>query len=116
MTQLEVRARLAHIAEACEKVLRYTTGRSFDQYVADDVLQSAVERQLTIIGEAVTKIAQADADIAARVGDFPRIIAFRNQLVHNYPNVDDNAVWVIVQREVPVLLGRVRALLAGEPS
>lgn len=42
------------------------------------------------------------------------IIAFRNQLVHNYPNVDNNAVWVIVQREVPLLLERVRPLLSAE--
>ncbi|HYC92589.1 MAG TPA: HepT-like ribonuclease domain-containing protein [Thermoanaerobaculia bacterium] len=112
MKQLEVQVRLAHIVAAGEKVLRYTAGKSFDEYSADDFLASAVERQLTIIGEAVTKIAQTDSAAAARVGDFPRIIAFRNQLVHNYPNVDDNAVWVIVQREVPLLLERVRALLA----
>lgn len=53
--------------------------------------------------------------MAERVGDFPRIIAFRNQLVHNYPNVDDHAVWAIVQRELPVLLERVGALLSPHP-
>lgn len=85
MKQLEVRSRLEHIADACEKVLRYTAGKTYDDYFADDMLASAVERQLTIIGEAVTKIARTDPSVAAEVGDFPRIIAFRNQLVHNYP-------------------------------
>ena len=114
MTQLEVRARLAHILDAGEKALLYTSGKSFEEYIADGLLTAAVERLLTIIGEAVTRIAKADAASAARIGDFPRIIAFRNQLVHNYPNVDNNAVWVIVQREVPLLLERVRPLLSAE--
>ncbi len=112
MTQLEVQTRLGHIVIACERVLRYTDGKSFDEYTADDFLASAVERQLTIIGEAVTVVARTDATAVARIGDFPRIIAFRNQLVHNDPGVDHAAVWFIVQREIPLLLERVRALLA----
>lgn len=112
MKQLELRSRLEHIAEACEKILRYTTGKTYDDYFADDLLASAVERQLTIIGEAVTKIARTDASVAAEVGDFPRIIAFRNQLVHNYPDIETDAVWLIIQREIPLLLERVQAILA----
>ena len=71
MKQLELQSRLGHVASACEKILRYTAGKTYDDYFGDDLLASAVERQLTIVGE---------------VGDFPRIIAFRNQLVHNYPD------------------------------
>ncbi|HVG24841.1 MAG TPA: HepT-like ribonuclease domain-containing protein [Thermoanaerobaculia bacterium] len=111
MTPLEVQVRLAHIIDAGEKVLRYTSGKSFEEYTSDELVGHAVERLLTIIGEAVTRIAKTDPATAARLGDFPRIIAFRNQLVHNYPNVDDNAVWLIVQRELPLLVERIRRLL-----
>ena len=116
MKLLEVQSRLGHIVTACEKILRYTAGKTYDDYFADDLLASGVERQLTIIGEAVGKIARTDSAVAAEVGDFPRIVAFRNQLVHNYPNIETDAVWVIVQREVPVLLERVRALLGPPPA
>ena len=112
MKQLELRARLWHIVDACGKIIRFISNKTREDYVADDLLTSAVERQLTIIGEAVMNIARVDTTIAAEVGDFPRIIAFRNQLVHNYPGVDHDAVWLIVQREVPVLLERVGAILA----
>ena len=112
MKQLEVQSRLWHIVDACEKVLRYTAGKSVEDYIADDLIASGVERQLTIVGEAIVNIARVDRAVAASVGDFPRIIAFRNQLVHNYPAVDHHAVWVIVQREVPTLLERVREVLA----
>ena len=112
MTQLEVQSRLWHIVDACRKILRYTAGKSIDDYLADDLIASGVERQLTIIGEAVTNIARVDSSTAGAIGDFPRIIAFRNQLVHNYPAIDHHAVWVIVQREVPLLLARASALLS----
>jgi uncharacterized protein with HEPN domain len=111
MKQLEVESRLRHIVDACEKVLRYTADKTYDDYCVDDMLASAVERQLTIVGEAVTKIARTNSTVAAELGDFPRIIAFRNQLVHNYPDIETDAVWLIVQRELPLLVERVRTIL-----
>ena len=113
MKQLEVRARLAHIADAVEKIQRFTAGKSIEEYVADDQLSSAVERQLTIVGEAVVHVARLDSAVAASIGNFPRIIAFRNQLVHNYPAIDHDAVWLIVQRELPALLQRVQTVLGA---
>ena len=111
----EIESRLWHIAGACEKVLRVTAGKTLEEYAADDLLPDAVERQLMIIGEAVGRIAQLEPAIAAQLGDYPRIVAFRNQLVHNYPHIDHAAVWSIIQREVPVLLERVRSLSSGPP-
>jgi uncharacterized protein with HEPN domain len=107
----ETESRLWHIAAACEKVLRLTDGKTFGDYAADDLLPDVVVRQLTIIGEAVATIARNDRDLATQLGDYPRIVALRNQLVHNYPMVDHERVWVIVHREVPLLLERVRELL-----
>ena len=107
----ELESRLWHIATACEKVLRVTQGKTFDEYAGHDLLPDVVIRQLTIVGEAVARIARTDPDVAPRLGDYPRIIAFRNQLVHNYPQVNQQFVWAIVQTEVPELLSRVRDLL-----
>jgi uncharacterized protein with HEPN domain len=109
----ERESRLWHSATACEKVLRVTEGKSFDEYAGDDLLPDVVIRQLTIVGEAVARIAKTDPEVAPQLGDYPRIISFRNQLVHNYPQVNQQFVWAIVQTEVPVLLDRVRTLLPG---
>jgi uncharacterized protein with HEPN domain len=37
--------------EAAERVARFTSGKTFAEYEADDYLRSAVERQFEIIGE-----------------------------------------------------------------
>lgn len=112
----ELESRLWHIATACEKVLRVTSGMTFSEYAADDLIPDVVERQMMIVGEAIARIAKVDKEVAAQLGDFPRVIAFRNQLVHNYPHVDPEQVWIIIQRDVPLLLKRVRTLLTSLDS
>ena len=42
-------------------------------------------------------------------------IGFRNQVVHEYPDLEDADVWEIVQRHLPLLLSEVRALLPPGP-
>ncbi len=72
---------------AAERIARFTVGRSFDDYIADDLLRAAVERQFEIIGEAFTGLRRADPRLAERIPDLPRIIAFRNVLIHAYATV-----------------------------
>jgi uncharacterized protein with HEPN domain len=39
-------------AHAAHLALEFVAGRSFDEYRGDDLLRSAVERQVEIVGEA----------------------------------------------------------------
>jgi hypothetical protein len=48
----EAAALLWNAREAAERIARFTTGRGLDDYLADDLLRAAVERQFEIIGEA----------------------------------------------------------------
>jgi len=50
---------------AAERIARFTSGRSFDDYVADEMLCAAVERQFEIIGEALGGLRRVDPGIAA---------------------------------------------------
>jgi uncharacterized protein with HEPN domain len=67
---------------AAELVGEFADGRSFADYQANTMLRSAVERQLEIVGEALNQLSEADPEIASRVPDLPRIVAFRNILIH----------------------------------
>ncbi|MFH1044565.1 MAG: HepT-like ribonuclease domain-containing protein [Pseudomonadota bacterium] len=53
-----------------------------------NALQSAVERQFEIIGEAMNQLRRIDPNTAAAIPELPRVIAFRNIPVHGYANVD----------------------------
>jgi uncharacterized protein with HEPN domain len=100
--------------KAADAVLRYTRGRSLDDYVSDDYFRSAVERQFEIIGEALARLSRIDAALAGRVPELRRIIAFRNILVHGYAVVRHDEVWRVVENELPELRKALDGLLGEE--
>lgn len=104
---------LFDIRRAARLIEGFCAGRSFEDYVADEMLKSAVERQFGIIGEALSRLAKGDPTVAGQVADAPRIIAFRNILVHGYATVDDRIVWGVVETSLPGLVKSVEGLLAG---
>ena len=105
------RAFLWDVREAALAIQSFTTGMDATTYAAYAMAQSAVERKFEIIGEALNQLAKLDADMAARISDLPKIVAFRNQLIHGYATVNVSTVWNVTQSAVPPLLQSVQALL-----
>jgi uncharacterized protein with HEPN domain len=93
---------------AAELISEFTHGKSFDRYERDPLLRSAVERQFQVIGDALNRLVQADPELASSIPDLPRIVAFRNILVHGYASVDDRLVWQVVQDRLPSLAAALR--------
>lgn len=112
--QLESRKYLYDIGEAAHSLEKFVAGKTFDDYRCNALLQAAVERKFEIIGEAIKKLAHIDEDLASRITDYPRIIAFRNILSHEYGSVDDLLVWDIVETYLPTLVREIDALLQEE--
>ena len=98
-----------------ERLTRFTDGKTYDGYLADDMLRAAVERQFEIIGEAFATLRRVDPETAASIPDLARIVAFRNVLIHGYATVDDRLVWDVVQSGLPGLRARLDGLLGDAP-
>ena len=98
---------------AIDRVRSFVVGRTWDDYAEDVLLRSAVERQLEIVGEALNRLAKTDPDAAARIPDLPRIVAFRNILIHGYAVVDDRIVWEVVATRLEPLDGFLAVLFDG---
>ena len=88
----DVRAYLADMVESAGFIGQFIDGRALDSYRLDVMLRSAVERQLEIIGEAISRLARTDPTLAGRISDVPSIIGFRNVIAHGYDIVDNEAV------------------------
>ena len=112
--RLEAKKCLEDVRQAAELILQFTSGRSFADYDGDALLRSAVERQFEIIGEAVNRLSKIDRTIVEGLPDTPRIVAFRNILIHAYDIVDNHVVWDVVQNNLVPLLSRVTSLLNAE--
>lgn len=78
--------------QAAERVARFTATKSFADYEADDYFRSAVERQFEVVGEALNQLSRLDPVTAATIAELPRVVAFRNVLIHGYASVDNRIV------------------------
>ena len=82
---------------------------AFKDYQADIKTQSAVERQLAIVGEAVNRLISECPEIT--LSNAKQIIDFRNRIIHSYDNIDTSIVWTIIKKHLPVLKQEVKMLL-----
>lgn len=57
---IETKKLLLDVASACQSLAAFTAGRRFDEYEADDLVRSAVERKFEIVGEALTRLRETD--------------------------------------------------------
>lgn len=105
------RAYLWDALRAAELLEKFSSGKSFADYAADDLLKSGVERQFEIIGEALNQLSKVAPDVASSIPELQRIVAFRNILIHGYATVDDALVWQLLTDKLPALRNLLQALL-----
>ena len=74
---------------------------TFNLYQSNLITKSAVERQLSIIGEAVNKFRKEETEYT--LTHTRQIVDFRNHLIHAYDSLDDTVVWAILINYLPVL-------------
>lgn len=103
---------LYDIQRAVHSIEEFTAGKTFDDYQDDYMMRLAVERLFGIIGEAMSGLARVDRPTAERVTDYQNIIAFRNVIIHQYPDLDDHEVWEKITVYLPTLASEVDALLS----
>ena len=101
------RKSLEDIRRAAALIAKFVNGRTFDDYRSDEMLHAAIERELMIVGEAMTRLSKAAPELTDQFPERRQIIAFRNILVHGYDIVDDAVVWDIIQNQLPLLVKRI---------
>ncbi|MFA6186324.1 MAG: HepT-like ribonuclease domain-containing protein [Phycisphaerae bacterium] len=109
--QLEAKKILEDIRLACEEIFAFTDGKTFQDYQQNSLLQSGVERQFEIIGEALSRLVKTAPEAAGQISHYKRIISFRNILIHGYDIVEDAVVWDIMTSDLPLLHNQALTLL-----
>jgi len=101
--------------QAASHIRTFSVGRSFQDYLTDIYLRSAIERQLEIVGEALNK-ARADASVNPdTIRNLMEWIGLRNRIAHAYDRLDHQIVWDMVLEHVPELLHDLARLLGEAP-
>lgn len=110
----EIRKYLFDIHQACKTLLDFIRDKSLQDYNADLLLRSGVERQLMIIGEALNQAYQLDPALSESVSNIREIINLRNVIVHGYAIVENETIWGIIEDDLPQLYKEVQMLLQQE--
>lgn len=101
---------------AALRIQRFVRGADESRYAADVQMHSAVERQFTIIGEALSQLRKFAPERLMTIHEAPRIIGFRNVLIHGYAEVDHSEVWSFILQKLPVLIDDLRATGMMDPQ
>ncbi len=113
-----MRAEAAYLNDIIDSALMiqgFIAGRSYDDFLRDQLLQEGVLRRLGVIGEAASRLAPHARD---RIVGPPwrQIIAMRNVLVHVYFGVELKIAWDTASNDLQPLIDAVRKDLAGHGS
>lgn len=103
------RERLLDILEAIERIEKYAA-QGKKAFEKDELIQNWMVSHITMIGEACRSLPD---DFQARYAEVPwaDIIGMRNILVHHYFGIDLDAVWAVVEHDIPDLKLKIQILI-----
>ena len=109
--QLRDRERLEHIMAAIDRIIRYTSNKSYEDIVSDDMMYYAVVKNIEIIGEAANMLTKEFQEYHPET-PWKMVKGMRNYIVHEYFQIDDIVVWDVVKNNIPELRKQVIRYLA----
>ena len=104
---------LAEIVDAADMVARWLHDVDLARWRDDDVLRYAVVHQVMVVGKAAARLSP---ELKDRYPDipWPRMIGFRNVVVHECFAVEWAIVWRVATEDLPVLRPKVADMLQKE--
>ena len=101
---------LLDILNASRWIMEFVEGLDEGAFLNDIKTQSAVIRQLEVIGEATKRLS---GDIRTTHPDIPwrSIAGMRDILIHAYDHVDIQQVWQATQQDIPNLIEKIEPLI-----
>ncbi|MEZ5360893.1 MAG: HepT-like ribonuclease domain-containing protein [Bryobacterales bacterium] len=106
--RLALEQMLAHSLEA----LSFVEGRTRRDLDTDRLLSLALVRLVEVIGEAASRIPEADRHTWPQI-PWRQIIGTRHRLIHGYDAVDHDILWAILSRDLPDLVEALEVALSS---
>ncbi len=98
------------MVQAIGKIQAFTAEMSEAEYLENDLVQSAVEHKLEILGEAARRVSDVFQAQHPEI-DWRNTIGLRNVIAHRYDQVEQERIWSIVQTALPDLIRQLQPLL-----
>lgn len=96
--------------QAISRITRYADGKSFEDFLADDMMYYAIVKNIEILGEASHMLTQ-EFRVAHPDTPWRMVNGMRNYIVHEYFQVDPQVVWEVVTNDLPLLKEQISQYL-----
>ncbi len=101
---------LNDILQSIEEINRFMPAeKNFFLFENDLKTRKAVERNIEIIGEAVSRILKENPTI--NISESRKIVDTRNRIIHGYDSVSYDIIWLIYIKYIPLLEKEVSQLI-----
>ena len=101
---------LQDIQNSVTKIFKYTTNIDYQEFVSNDMVKDAVERNFEIIGEAVKNLSEDFRNKYPNI-PFKQIAGMRDKLIHDYFGVDYEIVWKTIKDKLPEFNSDIKKLI-----
>lgn len=105
---------LTEILEAADAIGRFLAPVASEDFLNDELRQSAVLQKFILIGEAAARLPLAFRNGHTEIA-WANAIGLRNIAVHEYFSVDWSIIWLTAQDDIPTLRAEIAKLLEGLP-
>jgi uncharacterized protein with HEPN domain len=97
--------------ECCNKIINYTNGLSYEQFIEDSKTLDAVIRNFEIIGEVTVRLPEEFRNLHPEI-EWQKIRGLRNRVIHHYFGIDYSILWEIITQYIPDLQARLPGMKA----
>ncbi|OGF87613.1 hypothetical protein A3B19_02350 [Candidatus Giovannonibacteria bacterium RIFCSPLOWO2_01_FULL_46_32] len=99
-----------HILESVSNIESFVSGKTYEEFLGDKLLQDGVVRELEIIGEAAKNISEEFKTSSPAI-PWKYMTGMRDKLIHDYFSIDVNAVWKTAQEDLKPLKSTLENLI-----
>jgi len=110
MAYRDISVWLEDVLMAIERIKKHTiTVNSYSEYIKSQLIMDATERNLEIIAEAVKNTIKLNSELP--ISNASKIIGLRNIINHEYYKIENDRIWIIIKKDLPILEKEIKKIL-----
>ena len=100
---------IKHILESIKNIESFSQGLSKNKFEKDRLKQSAIIREIEIIGEAVKNL-PIEFTVKYPYVEWSKIAGTRDKIIHHYFGIDSDIIWDIIKHDLPDLKKEIKKI------
>ena len=100
---------IEHILESINAIKDFSRKIHKEELISNRLKQSAIVREIEVIGEAVKNISESLKDKHPEV-EWKEITGTRDKMIHHYFGVDINIIFEIIKKDIPNLKRKIEKI------